>query len=192
MKKHICLFLTALPLLLPSHALAQQRSFSIDLQSSEVAFNLGDVLHSVHGVFHVQTGAVDFDPGASKISGSVVVAAGSGNSGNETRDKKMSKDVLDVPHFADISFVPRSYQGAIAPSGDSTIQVTGTFTLHGTPHDITAPAQIHIDGTNCTAKVHFTVPYVKWGLKDPSTFILRVGKDVEIDVTLIGHLSPAA
>jgi polyisoprenoid-binding protein YceI len=192
MKKHIYLFLTALPLLLPSHALAQQRSFSIDLQSSEVAFNLGDVLHSVHGVFHVQTGAVDFDPGASKISGSVVVAAGSGNSGNETRDKKMSKDVLDVPHFADISFVPRSYQGAIAPSGDSTIQVTGTFTLHGTPHDITAPAQIHSDGANCTAKVHFTVPYVKWGLKDPSTFILRVGKDVEIDVTLIGHLSPAA
>lgn len=193
MKKLIIpLFLPALPLFLATHALAQQQSFKVDPQSSEVAFNLGDVLHSVHGVFHVQSGAVDFGPGAAKISGSVVVAAGSGNSGNDTRDKKMSKDVLDVPHFADISFVPRSYQGTIAPSGDSTIQVTGTFTLHGSPHDLTVPTQIHIDGTNCTAKAHFTVPYVKWGLKDPSTFILRVGKEVEIDLTLTGHLSPVS
>lgn len=96
MKLHTYSFVLALPLLLTSHALAQQQSFKIDPQSSEVAFTLGDVLHTVHGVFHVESGAVDFDPAASKISGSVVVAAGSGNSGNETRDKRMSKDILDV------------------------------------------------------------------------------------------------
>ncbi|MGA2877593.1 MAG: YceI family protein [Bryobacteraceae bacterium] len=191
MNNLIPLFLSALPLFLATHALAQQQSFKIDPQSSEVAFSLSDVLHSVHGVFHVQSGVVDFDPGVSKISGSVVVAAGSGNSGNETRDKKMSKDILDVPHFADILFVPRSYQGTIAASGDATIQVTGTFTLHGLSHELTVPTQIHMDGTICTAKAHFAVPYVKWGLKDPSTFILRVGKEVEIDLTLTGRVSPA-
>lgn len=103
------LFLQVLLLFLATHALAQPQSFKIDPQSSEVAFSLSDVLHSVHGVFHVQSGHVDLDPAAAKISGSVVMAAGSGN---ETRDKKMSKDILNVPRFADISFVPRSYQGA--------------------------------------------------------------------------------
>ena len=100
----------------------------------------------------------------------------------------MNTDVLDVPHYADISFVPKSYQGAIAAIGDSTIQGSGVFTLHGTPHDMTAPMQIHIDGTTLTAKGHFTVPYVKWGLKDPSIFILKVAKEVDIDLTLSGQV----
>jgi polyisoprenoid-binding protein YceI len=97
--------------------------------------------------------------------------------------------VLDVAHFAEISFVPKSYQGTIAATGDSTIQVTGVFTLHGAPHDLTVPMQIHTDGASLMAKTHFTVPYVKWGLKDPSIFILKVAKDVDIDITLVGRLS---
>ncbi len=191
MKTIAASLLMTLPLLLAPSASAQHQTFNVDPASSGVAFTLGDVLHSLHGMFHIQSGSVDFDSGAPKISGSVVVAAGSGESGNESRDHKMHTDVLDTRHFADISFVPHSYQGAIAPSGDSIIQVTGTFTLHGTPHELTVPMQIHIDGTNCTAKTHFTVPYVKWGLKDPSNFLLRVGKEVEIDLTLVGRLSSA-
>ncbi|MFZ1085299.1 MAG: YceI family protein, partial [Terracidiphilus sp.] len=77
----------------------------------------------------------------------------------------------------------------VAASGVSSIQVTGVFTLHGTPHDLTVPMQISIDGTKLTAKTHFTVPYVQWGLKDPSIFILKVAKVVEIDLTLEGRLS---
>ena len=90
------------------------------------------------------------------------------------------------------TFVPQKYDGAIAATGDSTIQVSGTFTLHGTPHDLSVPMQIHIDGGTLTAKTHFIVPYVKWGLKDPSVFILKVAKEVDIDLTLIGKLSPAS
>jgi len=39
--------------------------------------------------------------------------------------------------------------------GDSTIQVSGTFTQHGAPHDMTVPVQIHIDRAACTAKAQF-------------------------------------
>jgi polyisoprenoid-binding protein YceI len=144
----------------------------------------------VDGTFHVQSGSIDYDRSAQTISGSVIVAAGSGNSGDQGRDKKMNSDVLDVAHFADVSFVPKSYQGTIPASGDFTIQVTGVFTLHGTPHDLTAPMQIHIEGTALTAKTHFTVPYVQWGLKDPSIFMLKVAKVVDIDLTLTGSLTP--
>jgi len=179
----------ALPLALASAAFAQHQTFTVNPDASKVAFS-GNT-HHVDGTFHVQSGSINFDSSARTISGSVVVAAGSGNSSDAGRDKKMNSDVLDVAHFADVSFVPKSYQGAVAASGDSTIQVTGVFTLHGTPHDLTVPMQIHIEGTALTAKTQFTVPYVQWGLKDPSIFILKVAKVVDIDLTLAGNLSPA-
>ena len=113
----------------------------------------------------------------------------SGDSGDKGRDKNMNTQVLDVAHFAEISFTPKSYQGAIAASGDSTIQVSGVFTLHGAAHDLTVPMQLHIEGTALNAKTHFAVPYVQWGLKDPSIFVLKVAKEVDIDLTLAGRLS---
>jgi polyisoprenoid-binding protein YceI len=170
-------------------ALAQHQTFIVDPKTSRVAFSLGATGHEVHGTFHVQTGAIDFDRAAAIISGSVIVAAGSGETGNASRDHKMHADVLDVAHFAGITFAPKSYQGTIAPSGDSQLQVSGVFTLHGVPHDITVPVQIHIDGANLVAKTRFTVPYVQWGLKDPSVFMLRVAKVADIEVSLTGRVT---
>lgn len=179
----------ALPLSFGTAAYTQQQTFTVNPDASQVAFALAGSGHHVQGTFHVQSGSIVFDRSAQSISGSVVVAAGSGNSGEPSRDKKMNSDVLDVAHFSEASFVPKSYQGTIAASGGSTIQVLGTFTLHGAPHDITVPMQIQIDGTNVTAKGEFTVPYVQWGLKDPSVFILKVAKEVKVDLTLVGQLS---
>ena len=135
--------------------------------ASKVAFSLGGNTHHVDGTFHVQSGSIDFDRTAQTISGSIVVAAGSGNSGDQGRDKKMNSDVLDVAHFAEISFVPKSFQGNIAPAGDSTIQVTGVFTLHGTPHDLTVPMQIHIEGSTLTAKDAFHGSLRSMGIERP-------------------------
>jgi polyisoprenoid-binding protein YceI len=177
-----------LPVFVPA-AFAQQQTFTINPDSSQVAFTLAGTGHHVNGTFHVQSGSINFDRSANTISGSVVVAAGSGNSGEPGRDKKMNSDVLDVAHYSEVTFAPKSYQGSVAPSGDSSIQVSGVFTLHGTPHELTVPMQIHIDGSGLMAKAHFTVPYVKWGLKDPSIFILKVAKEVDIDLTLSGRLS---
>jgi len=190
MKRSLFSLLPAFTLLIAANAMAQHQTLAVDSQASDVSFTLGGSDHGVQGTFHVQSGSIDFDRSAPKMSGSVVVVAGSGKTGNDSRDHKMTAEVLDAPHYADITFSPQSYQGTIAPNGDSTIQVTGTFTLHGTPHDITVLAQVHIDGTTCTVKTHFTVPYVKWGLKDPSVFILKVAKEVEVDLTLSGQLAP--
>lgn len=178
-----------LPLFLASSGLAQHETLTISPESSVIGFTLGGSAHETHGTFHVQSGSIDFDRTAPKLSGSVVVAASSGKTGNDSRDKRMTNEVLDAPHFTDVSFAPHSYQGAIAPAGDSTLQVTGTFTLHGTSHELTIPMQVHIDGANCTVKTHFAVPYVQWGLKDPSVFILKVAKEVDVNLTVVGKLS---
>lgn len=176
-------------LALPGAGFAQGETFLVNPDQSEVAFSLGDVLHQVHGTFRVQSGNVQFSHGSAELSGSIVVAAGSGKSGNNTRDRRMTVEILNAPQFADAIFSPRRLDGAIVDSGDSTVQVNGVFTLHGTPHDLTVPMQIHIDGKTCTVKTNFVIPYVKWGLKDPSTFLLRVNKEVGMEITLVGQVS---
>ncbi len=101
----------------------------------------------------------------------------------------MNKDILKVDHFATVSFAPKSYSGTVAASGDSTIQVSGVFTLLGTDHELTIPMQIHIDGSKATAKGQFVVPYVRWGLKNPSFLIWKAENDVAIDLTLVGNIA---
>jgi hypothetical protein len=60
--------------------------------------------------------------------------------------------VLNSDKYAEISFAPNSYQGNLAMSGESNLQVSGIFTPHGTAHDITVPMQVQIDGSITTAK----------------------------------------
>jgi polyisoprenoid-binding protein YceI len=189
MKTLIRSLVVTLPLLFALSAVAQHQTLTVNPEKSDVSFTLGGAAHGTHGTFHVQRGSIDFDRSNPKLSGSVIVAAGSGKTGNDSRDKKMTDTVLDASHFAEVTFAPQSYQGTITPTGDSAIQVTGVFALHGTSHDLTVPMQIHIDGVNCTATTHFVVPYVKWGLKDPSVFILKVAKEVEVNLALVGQLS---
>ena len=121
MKMYTQALFLAIPLAIAPSVLAQHQTFSINPDASTVAFTLAGTGHHVQGTFHVQRGSIEFDPGAQKISGSVIVAAGSGNSGEPSRDKKMNSDVLDTEHFAEVTFAPSSYQGTIAPTGDSTI-----------------------------------------------------------------------
>jgi polyisoprenoid-binding protein YceI len=181
--------LVLLPLLCAPIALAQHQAFNINPDASTVAFTLGGH-DTVNGTFHISKGVVNFDPTSPNLSGLVDVSAASGNTGNASRDKKMTTQVLEAAQFADVTFAPQTYTGTLAPAGDSTLQVTGIFTLHGTQHTITVPMQIHIDGAKCTAKAHFVVPYVQWGLKDPSIFILKVAKEVAVNLTLVGFLAP--
>ena len=170
-------------------ALAQHQTFAVNPDASDVKMKLNTTHEVVNGTFHVQSGSINFDRTSSHISGIVIVAAGSGKTGSDSRDKKMNKDILKVDQFATVSFVPKSYSGTVAASGDSAIQVSGVFTLLGTDHDLTIPMQIHIDGSKATAKGQFVVPYVRWGLKNPSFLIWKAENNVAIDLTLVGNIA---
>jgi len=179
----------ALALIFAPAALAQHQTFAVNPDASEVKMKLNTTHEVVNGTFHVQSGSINFDRTASRISGIVIVAAGSGETGNDSRDKKMNKDILKVDQYTTVSFAPKTYTGTIAPSGDSTIQVSGVFTLLGNPHDLTIPMQIHIDGSKATARAQFVVPYVQWGLKNPSFLFWKAENDVAIDLNLVGQVS---
>jgi polyisoprenoid-binding protein YceI len=179
----------ALAAVLAPAAFAQHQTFVVDTDASEVKITLQTTHEVVNGAFHIQSGSIEFDRSTPKMLGSVVILAGSGKTGNDSRDKKMNKDILKPEQYATISFEPKTYTGAIASSGESTIQATGIFTLLGTPHEITIPILVHLEGTAATAKAHFVVPYIQWGLKDPSFMFWKADKDVAIDLFLAGRLS---
>lgn len=179
----------ALTVILPASALAQHQTFTVNPDASEVRMKLNTTHEVVNGTFHVQSGSIEFERSNPRMSGSVVVLAGSGKTGNNSRDKKMNKDILKVDKYTTVSFAPKTYTGTIAPPGDSTIQVSGVFTLLGNPHDLTIPMQIHIDGSKATARAQFIVPYIQWGLKDPSFLFWKAEHEVAIDLNLVGQVS---
>jgi hypothetical protein len=176
----------AFAVILGPAVLAQHQTFAVNPDASEVQMKLNTTHEIVNGTFHVQSGSISFDRTAYHMSGIVIVTAGSGNTGNDSRDRKMKKDILKADQFSAVSFAPKKYNGTIAVSGDSAIQVSGVFTLLGTPHDLTVPMQIHMDGTKATAKAQFVIPYVQWGLKNPSFLIWKAENYVAINLSLVG------
>ena len=179
----------ALSVILAPAALAQHQTFAVNPDASEVKMRLNTTHEVVNGTFHIQSGSIEFDRSAARMSGSVAVLAGSGKTGNDSRDKKMNKDILKVDQYATVSFAPKAYTGTIASSGDSTIQVSGVVILLGNPHDLTIPMQIHMDGSKATARAQFVVPYVQWGLKNPSFMFWKAENNVAIDLNLVGQVS---
>ena len=66
--------------------------------------------------------------------------------------------------------------------------VSGIFKLHGGDHEITLTFQVHPEGGQLKASTKLVVPYQDWGMKNPSRFLLRVGKQVEIEVSAKGTI----
>jgi len=171
---------------------AQTRQHEIELNflpaKTIVDFTLGDILHTVHGSFALKRGVVHFDPATNKVTGEILVEAASGNSGSSARDRKMQNDVLESSRYPDIGFRPDRVEGQVIDLGASTIQVHGMFRIHGTEHEITIPVRVEMSPGQWTAASQFTVPYVKWGMKNPSTFVLRVDQSVEIEIRASGDV----
>ena len=186
--------LVALPLLivLPQHAAPQTPApdfiANLDPAQSAVHWTLGSTLHSVHGTFALKRGSLQIDPATGKASGEIVADATSGKSGNDSRDNKMHKDVIESARFGEIVFRPDSFTGKLASSGESTIQLHGTFLLHGSAHELTVPVKANLAGDHWTGSAKFGVPFIDWGLKNPSNWLLKVDHVVNIDLELKGTL----
>ena len=169
---------------------AQNAVLELNPGQTRINFTLGDVLHTVHGEFKLKRGTINFDAGTGKASGSVVVDATSGDSGSHARDHKMHKDVLESAEYPEISFAPQQVQGQVPAQGDFKVRVLGTFTMHGSSHPLALVIEAHLAGSQLTADTNFTIPYVNWGLKNPSTLFLRVNDTVDIAIHSVGQLAP--
>jgi len=175
-----------------STACAQVSDVNLDPAQTTIEFTLDTTLHAVHGTFKLKNGHISFDPASGKASGEIIVDAASGDSDNESRDKKMHQQILESQKYQEIVFTPQHVRGAINPQGASQVEVSGVFRIHGQDHDITMTFSVQPPtGDKVQASAHFSVPYVQWGIKSASTFLLHASDTVEIEVHAGGQLIPA-
>jgi polyisoprenoid-binding protein YceI len=177
----------ALVLLAPASAAGELR-FALDPGASELRFTLGATMHQVEGSFRFTEGSLALDPAAGTAQGRLVVDARTGNTKNAKRDRDMHAKVLESSRHPEIVFEVGAVRGALAPPGGA-IELEGVLELHGGRHALKLPAQLELDGSRATVSGSFSVPYVEWGLRDPSMFVLRVEKRVEVTFRVVGSIA---
>ena len=158
---------------------------------TEVNFTLPDVLHTVHGTFQLRGGTVRFNPATGAASGAVTVDVASGASGSPARDRKMHKEILESGRYPEAVFTPERVEGRFSPEGVAELQVHGLFKIHGGEHEMVFQTRVETKGDQLVVNMHAVLPYVQWGMKNPSTFILRVSDKVQLDIHATGHIHPA-
>jgi len=164
---------------------------TLDPAQSKVHFVVDSTLHTVHGTFAVKSGTLHFDPETGKAGGEIVVYAPSGESGSNARDKRMHREILETTKYPEVVFRPLQIEGKVSPSGTSDVKLNGVFSIHGVDHDLTAIVHAEMAGNRWTGTGKFDVPYVKWGIKDPSNFLLKVNPVVNVELELSGAIASA-
>ncbi len=187
LRNSIGLLIAFLALVTPP-AFCQQLAIDFDTAASKINWSLVGNVHTVHGTFQLKQGHIMVDPSTGKADGEFVIEAASGESGDTSRDKKMHKDVLESDKFREIKLRVTKLDGVLAANGASTVRVLGQLMIYGSSHEVTIPMQVTMNGTEVSSKGSFEVPYVDWGMKNPSNFLFKVNKTVEIELTGVGHV----
>ncbi len=171
---------------------AQQLVVTLDPVATQITFTLGATMHNVHGVFKLKSGQVRWDAATGKATGAIVIDATSGNTDNASRDKNMHAQVLQSAKFPEIVFTPSKVEGGLPQQGASQVKLFGVIKLHGQDHETTLNLTVQPGPNNVVqATTQFPVPFKTWGLKDPSTFLLRVADSVNVEVHATAKIESA-
>jgi polyisoprenoid-binding protein YceI len=167
---------------------AHEVIIDLDPSKSTVQFALSAVLHTVHGTFKVKGGTVRWDIVTGKTSGQIVVDVKSGYTGVAARDRQMHEAVLESDRFPEAVFLPDRVTGQVSMEGESQVDVHGMLRIHGHDHEVTLHGKANLQDGRVTGSAKFVMPYVNWGMKDPSTFVLRVNDKVDLEMSLAGTI----
>ena len=186
----IAIFLsaTAAPQRSPQAAVASEQEIvlMLDPAQTKLQWTVDSSLHTVHGTFAVKSGTIHWDPETGKAGGEVIVLATSGDSGNSSRDQRMHKEILETAKFPDAVFRPVQIEGKVARAGNPDVQLRGVISLHGAEHEIIVPVHAELESDRWKGTAKFDVPYVQWGIKDPSNWLLKVKPIVNVELEMTG------
>ncbi|HSU82669.1 MAG TPA: YceI family protein [Thermoanaerobaculia bacterium] len=187
LRKEVVWFPLALLLALPLSAATF--TFELDPAATKVDFTFGATLHTVDGSMRAREGRVRIDPDTHEASGRFVLDATSAETGVSRRDRKMHEKILESQRYPDIVFEPQRFSGELNPVGRSQLELHGMLEMHGTKRPVDMTVVATSDGTQVKGSGMMIVPYLDWGLKDPSFFLLRVEKEVRVTIHAVGRLS---
>jgi polyisoprenoid-binding protein YceI len=177
-------------LLLSPVTRGQESVVNLNPAQTTIEFSLDATLHTVHGTFKLKNGQIHFDSATGKASGQIVVDATTGDSGNQSRDKKMHREILESQKYPEIVFVPTEVRGTLNPQGESQVVMAGVIRLHGQDHEMEMTVAVSpSERGRIRASTRFAIPYIRWGLKNPSTMFLHVSDEVKISIVTSAQFS---
>jgi len=171
---------------------AETLTFTLDPAATTIEFGFGATLHSVEGSLRAKEGKIDFDPETGQADGRIVIDATSAQTGNSRRDAKMHEKILESSKYPEMIYTVERISGTLNRTGRSDIELHGTLDMHGVKRalDLVGTAKADGDrGDRIAAVGRVTISYLEWGMIDPSVFILRVEKQVHVEVKASGRLS---
>ncbi len=192
MKTRAVLMTTMLLVAVVAPGLAAERVLMLSPEKTEITFSLEATGENVLGHLSLSEGEIRFDPETGIASGKVVVDALHADTGNKKRDKKMHKKVLESESYPLIEFTPTSIEGVVATDGPSDPVLHGNVRLLGQDHTLDLQAHVEADGQTLSFETDFEIPFVDWGLHDPSFLVLRVAKVVTVSIDAEGLLRGGA
>jgi polyisoprenoid-binding protein YceI len=153
-------------------AVALETVYRVNPAKADAGFDLKATLHTVHGQTNQVKGEVrvrEEADGVLSLSGTIEIVAATLDTGNSSRDKTMRNDSLAVEQYPVISLQPARYD----PKSGT---LTGALTIRGVTKPTTIAAKLTPQGDRILATGTFDVPWLDFGVPDPSFAIVRVEK----------------
>ncbi len=174
----------------PAHA--ETLSLTLDPNRTTIRWVLHGFPDTVRGTFKLYRGELHFDPASGAAAGCIRIDARSGESGNCSRDRRMHDEVLESARYSLVTLRPTRLVGPYPPSAGGELALSGVVSLRGSTHAVTLSVRVATANGDVTADARLPIPYVAWGLKDPSVLIFRASKIVIVDLHAVGSVTLAA
>ncbi|MGH7288074.1 MAG: YceI family protein [Myxococcota bacterium] len=161
----------------------------LDPAATEISFALGATLHTVRGRFALAAGELTFDPETGAASGEIRVDARSGDTGIDRRDRVMHEEVLDSARHPLLVLRPERIELSRESADALAGTLFGRFEVRGGSHPVALAFEGSRQGERARVSVRFEVPWVAWGLPNPSNALLRVDETLAVEVSAKGRLA---
>lgn len=184
------LFVAGLLCLLSSSLAAEPLTVTLDPENSRISVRFHATMHNVKGTLGPAEGTFQLDPESGQASGEIRMDFTGASTDLKRRDRKMHRKVLETERFPGATF---HLERVVVPSnlkpGRNDVQLWGTVDFHGARHEVSLPVVVTLEGQSFKASGGLEIPYIAWGLADPSVFLLRVDPVVTVEVEVAGTIS---
>ena len=149
-------------------------------------------MHAVEGTLRLVRGDLRFDTTSGRADGTIAIDARSAETGNARRDRTLHAEVLESERYPEILFTAERVELTRASAERGEAVLSGRVTLHGDEHSLSIPVHLERMDDDIRITSTFKVPYVAWGLRDVSNWLLRVDAEVVVHVDANARYRPDA
>lgn len=168
---------------LASLAEAEQVVLHFDSDKTQIRWKVRENLRVIHGTFAFKGGEVALNSSAGSAQGELLVDTDSLQSGNQARDTRLKREVLETGKYPQAFFHATHISGTLKEGAGQQITVGGLFNIHGNDHPFTINVNVTRKGNQADLTTQFKVPYAAWGMKRPGGILWGFNKEVEIEIS---------